>query len=90
MARACSSCGESYPVSTLAEGDLERAFDFSRPWQGLRILCRGCGAVQRTSFGRVALTNRAPFPLPPNLRVMAVVSGGPEVVPFRPHERRGS
>ena len=80
--RACSSCGEAHAFQVVAPGDLERSFDFQMEWQGLRLLCPTCGALQRVSFAPLALTNQ-PIPgMPAGLRVHAVVGQGPEVVPF--------
>ena len=83
MAKPCSSCGEHYGYSIVARGDFERSFDYAAEWQGLRLLCPGCGALQRVSFASLTLTNQ---PLPgvdaDTLRVHAVVGSGPEVVPF--------
>ena len=85
--RTCSSCGDSYAYQLVAAGDLERSFDFEAEWQGLRLLCPACGAVQRVSFGTVALTNRSVPGLPEGMRLRAVIGSGPEVVPFRrPHD----
>jgi hypothetical protein len=87
--RICSSCGDSCGYQVVAHGDLERSFDFATEWQGLRLLCPACGALQRVSFAPVALSNQ-PLPgLPDGYRVHAVVGQGPEVVPFRrPPARR--
>jgi hypothetical protein len=80
--RTCSSCNAEYDFQVVAPGDLERSFDFEAEWQGLRLLCPSCGALQRVSFAPVALSNE-PLPgAPEGLRVHAVVGPGPEVVPF--------
>lgn len=80
--RTCSSCGDTYRYNVIADGDLERSFDFKAEWQGLRLLCPHCGALQRVSFGRLSLSNERVAGLPEDWRVHAVVSQGPEVVLF--------
>ena len=90
MARPCSSCGATYGYSVVAAGDFERSFDYQAEWQGLRLLCPGCGALQRVSFAPLALTNQAPPGAKlGDLRVHAVVQPGPEVVPFRARRAAG-
>ena len=81
--RTCSSCGDSFAHEVVAHGDLERSFDFEAEWEGLRLLCPSCGAVQRVSFAPLALTNTPVPGLPEGLRVHALVGQGPQVVPFR-------
>ncbi|HTK33742.1 MAG TPA: hypothetical protein VL358_00470 [Caulobacteraceae bacterium] len=88
--RTCSSCGDCYAYEVVAPGDLERTFDFEAEWQGLRLLCPACGALQRVSFAPVALSNQPAPGLPEGLRVHAVVGPGAEVVPFRPRVNTGS
>jgi crossover junction endodeoxyribonuclease RuvC len=48
--RTCASCGDTHEHEVVAPGDLERSFDFRAEWQGLRLLCPACGALQRVSF----------------------------------------
>ncbi len=80
--RVCQHCGDSFSYAVAAPGDFERTFDFQAEWQGIRLLCPGCGEVQRVSFAPVTLTNAAPARLPPGMRVHAVVGTGPEIVPL--------
>ena len=83
MVARCSGCGKRYAYSVIAAGDFERSFDFTEQWQGLRLLCPGCGTLQRTSFAPLTFTNDAPEGAGVDgFRVHAVVGQGPEVVPF--------
>jgi hypothetical protein len=80
--RTCASCGDTHEHEVVAPGDLERSFDFRAEWQGLRLLCPACGALQRVSFAPLALSNQTVPGLPDGMEVRAVVSQGAEVVPF--------
>ena len=78
--RTCISCGDSHAFEVVADGDLERSFDYDAEWRGLRLLCPACGTLQRVSFAPVALSNQPVPGLPEGLRVHAMVGSGPEVV----------
>jgi hypothetical protein len=82
MRRECRNCGKAHSFAVVAPGDFERSFDFEVEWRGLRLLCPACGALLRTSFRPLALTNRAPPGLPADFRVYAVAGPGPEIAPF--------
>jgi hypothetical protein len=73
--RVCTSCGDRHAYEVVADGDLERTYDFKAEWQGLRLLCPACGALQRVSFDTVALAD-LPVPGRPDLRIRAVAGRG--------------
>ena len=77
--RTCSSCGDSHDFEVVAEGDMERTFDYGAAWEGLRLMCPACGAYQRTSYASVALV-ADPANGIPGYRICAVVGGGSGMV----------
>ena len=87
--RTCSSCGEDYAYQVVSEEDLARSYDFSRQWEGVRLHCPHCGAVQRTSFGRLTLSNETHPGLPPGAQVRAILHEGADVAPFPARAGRG-
>lgn len=82
MQGTCPSCHKPYDHAVIDSDDLERAFDYSSQWEGVRFLCPDCRAVLSTSFGQVKLADQAAPAGKAPAKLRAVIGPGPQVMPF--------